>query len=141
MCAYIAVGDSIQSPDNTYDLSLAALAVATVGTRVCDVIMDSGFRPKNVDDVADEHPELAERVEQFKQKYMYRGPLSLQKLAANVVRSRLKPNTVAGARALVKAGLPKKLLMPSLTLGLTERDMYKRRNWCPCTYENGLFLF
>ena len=140
ICAYLAVGDRIRNPSREYDLSISIIAVATVGYRACDVIMDSGFRPKHLKTVARIFPPVRNRVQIFKEKYMYNGPLSLHKLAANIIRSRLRPNAVVGAKILMNEGkVPKNML--SLTLGLTKEDMYTRRNWCPCTKDNGYILY
>ena len=134
LCVMLAIGDTLNDIPNGYDLALDAIVVSTVGYRTCQVIMDSGYRVKDLEEVCRKLPLLTPAALLFQRKYS--GPLSLQKLAANVVRRQLRPNAVAGARELMNKGeVPKNML--SLTLGLTKEDLFAvpKRFWCGCTWE------
>ena len=83
--------------------------------------MRSGYRPTDVDKLAEADPQLKYDVTRFKEKYS--KPLSLLQLAANAVRTRLQPNAVVGAKRLVEEGEISRFQAVHLTLGVTKEDI------------------
>ena len=96
-------------------------SVIFADSRFCDVIIRSGYRPTDVNQLAEAEPKLKDDVTRFKE--MYSKPLSLQQLAANAVRTRLQPNAVVGAKRLVEEGEISRSQAVHLTLGVTKDDM------------------
>ena len=77
------------------------------------VIIESGFWPSYFDKVLRIWPSLERGILKMAQRYS--RPLTLQRLAANVIRTELKPNAVAG---LKKLRLPPGFDKSYITLGL-----------------------
>ena len=89
---------------------------------VSETIISSGYRLKFFDEIADVqlYPEMIRRVKKLITKY--NQPLSLQQLAANTIRTKLRPNAVAASKRFVKEGTLSESQARFLTLGLTEQD-------------------
>ena len=102
-----------ESQQSIFDQLMVLYTVT--GPTVCDTIMKSGYRPKDVDKLAKDDPKLKVDVDRFKKKYS--NPLSLQQLAANAVRTRLQPNALVGARRLVEEGEISSRQAGPITLG------------------------
>ena len=81
---------------------------------ISEAILESGYKPKYLKEIAEEYPRLVENVNKCREIYC-NTPLSLQRQAANVIRTSLKPNAVAGLR---KLQLPPGFNPSYITLGL-----------------------
>ena len=136
VCMLLAMGDAIE---NTLVPSYIATTAIMIHycCKCCDVIVSSGYRSQHLDYVAKKFPELAQNVEKFKKNF--NKPLSLEQLAANVIRPFLKPNTVVGAKRFVEEGVLAALQTRKLTLDLTARDF--KKNWCNCCDSKYNYLY
>ena len=117
----LVIGANLKYLTSLQQSILDRLLVSYSGRPACDVIIRSGYRPTDVDQLAEAEPKLKDDVTRFKE--MYSKPLSLQQLAANVVRTRLQPNAVVGAKKLVEEGEISRFQAVHLTLGVTKGDM------------------
>ena len=66
---------------------------------LCELIMQSGYRLKHLDEIAAKSLHSAHQVSIFR-RFFNREPLSLQRLAGNVVRTSLRPNAVAALKQM-----------------------------------------
>ena len=117
----LVIGANLKNLTNIQQSILDRLLVSYSGRPACDVIIRSGYRPTDVNQLAEAEPKLKDDVTRFKKKYS--KPLSLQQLAANAVRTRLQPNAVVGAKRLVEEGEISRSQAVHLTLGVTKDDM------------------
>ena len=79
-----------------------------------EAVLESGYKPKRLKEIAAKHPHLVEKVNQCREIYS-KKPLTLQRQAANVIRTSLKPNAVAGLKHFE---LPPGFNPSYITLGL-----------------------
>ena len=117
----LVIGAKLKNLTSIQQSILNRLLVSYSGRPACDVIIRSGYRPTDVNQLAEADPKLKDDVTRFKE--MYSKPLSLQQLAANAVRTRLQPNAVVGAKRLVEDGEISWCHPVHLTLGVTKEDM------------------
>ena len=117
----LVIGAKLKNLTSIQQSILNRLLVSYSGRPACDVIIRSGYRPIDVDKLAEADPQLKDDVTRFKN--MYSKPLSLQQLAANAVRTRLQPNAVVGAKRLVEEGEISRCHAVHLTLGVTKEDI------------------
>ena len=121
------MGDSIKNGFVT-SIGVTEAIMKNYCSKCSQIIVSSGYRPQHLDEISEKSPELAQNVQKFKEKL--NRPLSLEQLAANVIRPMLKPNTVVGAKKLVDAGNLAPGHTRKLTLDLTEQDF--KSKWCNC---------
>ena len=97
------------------------------------IIMQSGYKTtfcRNQAILSEYVKPFWKEIEDFKRMYS-RQPLSLQRLAANVIRKELRPNAVVGSRVLAQVQPGKEVpplyphLVPQITFGLTEENIEK----------------
>ena len=95
--------------------------------------MHTGYKTifcRNHTDLSKYNEKLLEDIQQFKELYSSQ-PLSLQRLAANVIRKELYPNAVVGSRVLaqVQPGDTSPLLplqlASEISFGLTQENVEK----------------
>ena len=93
---------------------------------LCDVIWKSGYPPKNFEIIPKSffRRKLKKNIEEYQSKYPQ--PLTLQRLAANVIRTSLRPNAVAGLKHLQ---LPPGFDSSVITLGLTKENFHELFKW------------
>ena len=82
--------------------------------------MQSGYRPDKLNEIAEKNLKMSEKIQQFRETY--NKPLTLKRQAANVIRTSLKPNAVAGLKHLK---LPPGFDSSFITLGLSVKTESK----------------
>ena len=113
----IAIGETphFQQPDKSALQKFDAFLVKYMDRNMVNVITESGYRPQELASDVESGDISAEEVEKF--QAMFNRVLSLQRLAANVIRTSLRPNAVAGLKQLP---LPVMFDKTFITLGLTQ---------------------
>ena len=89
-------------------------------------------------DLTEYNDDFLEEINKFRQLYSSQ-PLSLQRLAANVIRKELHPNAVVGSRILAQVQPGEEFpliyphLVPEITFGLTQENVEKTlgEEWTP----------
>ena len=123
------VFDRIEEQRPHFDLALVRLREKTY-TRI---IMLTGYKTifcRNQADLSNYNRNTLEEINEFKKLYSSQ-PLSLKRLAANVIRKELYPNAVVGSRILaqVQPGEKSSILPPQvasyITFGLTQENVEK----------------
>ena len=116
-----AIGDDMQHPQSHEACEIfETFLIADFDGMHSEAVLESGYKPKHLKEIAAKHPHLIEKVSECREIYC-NTPLPLQRQAANVIRTSLKPNTVAGLKQLQ---LPTRL-ESYITLGLVAKNFLK----------------
>ena len=106
LCLLLAIGDSCRV-ESHFTERFTNIRVHTLleeallkdfGGFYCELVVQSGYKPEKLDGIVEEHPGLAQKLQEFRETY--NKPLTLKRQAANVIRTSLKPNAVAGLKHL-----------------------------------------
>ena len=113
----LAVGESphFGKPDKSMLQKFETFLVKNMDRNMVHLLMESGYRPQELASAVEEGEISVEEVEKFQANF--NRVLSLQRLAANVIRTSLRPNAVAGLQHLP---LPVMFDKTFITLGLTQ---------------------
>ena len=124
LCLLFAIGEKSKIDPNEIEkvhysyccvqTAFEEVLLKDLGGFYCELVVKSGYKPGKLDEIVDGNPNLAEKVQLFRETYD--KPLTLKRQAANVIRTSLKPNAVAGLKHL---HLPPGFDSSYITLGLS----------------------
>ena len=123
VCCFLAIGATLKKRGHK-NLELDHFLVSLQTCGAARVIMQSSYcpQPKNLRSLQKKGKIKHDQIKSFWEKHPL--PLTLERLAANVVRTSLQPNAVVGVNRLVEVGLlPMPYFSSFITLGLTKHKL------------------
>ena len=127
ICCLLAFGEDFPKNHFTYE-NLDHFLVKLRSRKAVRIIIQSGYRPRSKNLALLQHKGkiTSSDVQEFCEKHPL--PLTLERLAANVVRTSLQPNAVFGARKLAEAGEIIAEHQSFITLGITKENAHDMKN-------------